>query len=338
MPLKEYGVLKGFVVDTKAGSNSSPHYEIRIVDSKEDWRIAVNTKSQASPSDVLYIVDDNFNHPLCDVFLKLPNGYTSKKDNPQIGLDFIRSNLFKINDMIPLPCTIPGPNNDLNELIDKYIQLASRDENVEVYAFGERWPKTDEKDKYFGFRPQQGIHDIHMNQGNAGKWKEDDGVRQDGALLIYFSNQKKWVAIFLAFQSQSFHTDDTTGHTIDSTVPHPDDTDVPGHLEAPDLVIVGALINPVDDDYAKERVYLFNRDTKPIQLSGWAIADKSKKKTYLNNLTIAGASALEIKLDGKGAQLSNKGDIISLLDPKGIKHFGVSFTKKDIQEGKVILF
>lgn len=240
--------------------------------------------------------------------------------------------------MVALPCTVPGPNNDLNELIGKYVQSAHGDDSVHVYAFGQRWPRTDEKDKYFGFHPQQGVHDIHMNQGNAGKWKEDDGVKQDGALLIHFTSNDRWVAIFLAFQSQSFHTDDTTGHAIDSTVPHPDDPDVPGHIEMPDIVIVGALIDPASGDTAKERVYLFNRDTKPKELSGWAIADKNKKKTILKDVTIGGASAYEIRLDGKGAQLSNKGDIISLLDTKGIKHFGVSYTKKMIQKGKVILF
>ena len=75
---------------------------------------------------------------------------------------------------------------------------------------GDRRPAT--KDKYFGFLPGNGIHDIHMNQGNVGQFMQDDGVYQDGGLLIHFPDQQEWVAAFLKFQSQAWHTDDTTGH------------------------------------------------------------------------------------------------------------------------------
>ncbi len=34
------------------------------------------------------------------------------------------------------------------------------------------------KDKIFGFRPGNGVHDIHMNQGNVGRFVSDDGVWQ----------------------------------------------------------------------------------------------------------------------------------------------------------------
>ncbi|TKH08266.1 DUF2278 family protein, partial [Bacillus wiedmannii] len=45
-----------------------------------------------------------------------------------------------------------------------------------------------------------------------------DGIWQDGALLIHFENadnenENKWVGIFLAFQSQSWCTDEQ-GHAI----------------------------------------------------------------------------------------------------------------------------
>lgn len=85
MPLNDYGVLKGYVVDTKDATGSSPHYQIRMVDSKDDWRIAVNTRSQASPSEVLYFVNEQFEHPLCDEFAKLPVGFTGKRENPAVG-------------------------------------------------------------------------------------------------------------------------------------------------------------------------------------------------------------------------------------------------------------
>lgn len=40
--------------------------------------------------------------------------------------------------MHPLAYDIPGPDNDLNEKINAYIQRAIADEYAEVYAFGVR--------------------------------------------------------------------------------------------------------------------------------------------------------------------------------------------------------
>ncbi len=53
-----------------------------------------------------------------------------------------------------------------------------------------------------------------MNQGNDPTHQGDDGVWQDGGLLFHFPKQDQWVAIFLRFQSQSWHSDDNAGHTL----------------------------------------------------------------------------------------------------------------------------
>ena len=41
--------------------------------------------------------------------------------------------------MRPLPFSVPGFDNDLNEKLDRVMQRAVADENALVYAFGERW-------------------------------------------------------------------------------------------------------------------------------------------------------------------------------------------------------
>jgi uncharacterized protein YukJ len=67
-------------------------------------------------------------------------------------------------------------------------------------------------DHGFGFAPSRGMHNIHMNQGSPEeRFRGDNGVGQDGALLIAFP-QGRWAALFLKFQSQAWQTDDTTGH------------------------------------------------------------------------------------------------------------------------------
>ncbi len=72
-------------------------------------------------------------------------------------------------------------------------------------------PEENTPDSYFHFKPGNGIHDIHMNQGNVEKWKADNGIWQDGGILIHFEKEEEWIGIFLAFQSQSWCTDEE-GH------------------------------------------------------------------------------------------------------------------------------
>ena len=66
MALKNYGILKGRPIDRRLGFGSSPHYQVHLVDDDNDFRIAVNVKSKKSPSELLYLIDENYAHPLVD--------------------------------------------------------------------------------------------------------------------------------------------------------------------------------------------------------------------------------------------------------------------------------
>jgi hypothetical protein len=244
--------------------------------------------------------------------------------------------------MRPLPHNIPGPDNDLNEKIDAYVQRAIGDERASIYAFGERWgPENSVKDKYFGFLPGNGIHDIHMNQANVGQFVKDDGVWQDGGLLFHFPGIEKanvgigvevwpeqWIAVFLAFQSQCWHSDDQTGHRL------PECDTVPKS----DVQIIAALINPEGDDAGHETVTLINLTPSLVDLSGWFIADTNKNRSVINNLLLNPGATGVVQLDGLGAQLSNNGGIITLLDPAGLKRHGVSYTKEQARSGWTVVF
>ena len=164
-----------------------------------------------------------------------------------------------------------------------------------VYAFGERWgPEPATKDKYFGFLPGNGIHDIHMNQGNTGRFLDDDGVYQDGGVLVHFPDQHEWTAIFLKFQSQAWHTDDRTGHRITEPPPPPSGPPQPPGpptAEEPDglVVIVAALVNPTQSPEV-EVVTLLNTAPHDIDLKGWALLDTQKKSLALSGVLSAGGT------------------------------------------------
>jgi uncharacterized protein YukJ len=330
MPLKNYGVLKCRATDRQLGEGSTPHYEVLVTDNQDQHRIAINVKSKQSPSELLYFVDENFNHPILKGLVALENGFHHIESKPgELGLDYIRGNFFDSKQMKPLPHDVPGPDNDLNELIELYVGRAIASPDATLYAFGEKWgPEQDVKDKYFGFLPGNGIHDIHMNQGNAGQFQKDNGIWQDGGLLIHYPSRQQWVGIFLTFQSQSFHTDDTTGNRIDTVI-------------APTTAgirIVAALVNPRGDDKGKETVTLINTSPDKVDLTGWALANNMKRKQPLSGAINPG-EVIKVSLNQKDMQLDNTGGIITLLDNQGLKIDGVSYTKENTQnEGWMIMF
>lgn len=353
MPLKEYGVLVGRPIDSKPGVGQSPHYQVRVVDETTHYRIAVNVKSKLFPSELLYQVVEDFRHPVTDRVSGLGPGFHELPSAPDSGaLDFIRGNLFDRAAMRPLPHNVPGPDNDLNEKIAAFVSRAIQDEHATIYAFGERWgPEPGQADKHFGFRPGNGIHDIHMNQGNHERFERDNGVWQDGALLLHFPAivaadgstvfPEQWVGVFLAFQSQAWHTDDATGHRIDpgGGEERREEREEERVVEPDGKVrIVAALVNPAGHDPGRESVTLVNTTPEAVDLAGWQIADRNKNRSELSG-TLAAGEAAAMVLDGAGAQLGNKGGIITLLDPAGLKVDGVSYTRDQVRrQGWTLVF
>ena len=332
MSLKNYGVLKGRPIARRVGTGASPHYQVHLIDDSKDYRIALNVKSQQSPSELLYLIVENYTHPLIDELKELPAGFTGLESRPGgLALDYIRANLFKPELMTPLPFDVPGLDNDLNEKIDFHVQRALAEEDAMVYAFGQRWgPEPDTRDKYFGFKPGNGIHDIHMNQGNSEEFMKDDGVWQDGGMLLHLPSEDRWVSAFLAFQSQCWHTDDSTGHCIG-------DAEQPA--EDKGVVIIAATVNPAGDDPGMERVLLLNTLAIPVNLDGWALADKNKRRQPLDGLQLDPGTVASVTLPGTTIQLSNKGGIVTLLNREGLKVHGVQYTGDDVSEqGRTIVF
>jgi uncharacterized protein YukJ len=337
MPLKQYGVLKGTAIDRRFASGANPHYQVHVVDDTTDYRIAVNVQSQDG-SQVEYVVEPWFDHPILPALHELRPGFHRLESKPGgAALDFIRANLVDRAQFVPLPLAAPGPDNDLNEKVDQYVQRAMADERAVVYAFGERWgPENGKKDKIFGFLPGNGVHDIHMNQGNDARFQKDDGVWQDGGLIFHFPSADQWVAILLKFQSQAWHTDDQTGHTIETPTSGPpsDGSGEGGGLptaEDPDgiLRIVAALVNDTRSP-ERETVTLLNRSNRAVSLEGWFLLDRAESKMPLSGEL--GPGELRTFVVAAPMVLSNKGGLITLVNSDGLKVDGVSYTKQQARD------
>jgi hypothetical protein len=214
-----------------------------------------------------------------------------------------------------------------------HIRRAVDDPTVVAYVFGQRFgPEPHTEDKVFGFLPGNGVHDIHMNQGNSGPFTRDDGIWQDGGLLLHLISENRWIAVFLAFQSQSFHTDDTTGHTLDNTPARPTT------VGTEPVRVLAALANPAGGAPEAETITIINASPGSIDLTDWRIADRAKNTCPVPVGKLdAGATAVMSPTDG--VALGNNGGAITLLDPAGLKVHGVSYTADQARpEGWTITF
>jgi uncharacterized protein YukJ len=196
-----YGVLVGRIKDGVEDGGKSPHYEI-WVQGGGDFRIAVNVRS-VDGSEVLAHYDPGYTPPANLDLAELATGkagFTTIATGPSgRGLDYLRDDLFPIADMSPLPPDGSGVN--LRNLLDGQIERAKADSAAVVIAFGEFFQDRG-SDATFGFSPEQGVHDIHMMQGNSGEFASDNRIHGDGALFIRFSGGET-MALFVRFDTQS---------------------------------------------------------------------------------------------------------------------------------------
>ncbi len=335
-----YGVLKCKVIGRRQGMRENPHYQLHAESGGIHYRIAINVKSQLSPSELLYYTDEHFEHEVTGDLPGLPFGFTYLDSKPGgMALDYIRGNLFDRRSMVPLAFEVPGHDNDLNGKLDMYMKLAMECDDAVLYAYGDVWgPEPKQADSIFGFIPGNGLHDIHMNQGNGGVRTKDNGVYQDGGLLLHFPSSNRWIAIFLAFQSQSWHTNDLTGHPIHLGRQAPSGTQERELHTEHAIFIVGAIVKPAAPT-AYESVTLLNVTDRTMDLTGWSLANKFKRKYPLKGTIEPGQYlTVPLTLPGYSDYLRQRGDIITLLDTNGLKVHGVSYTRSQVRSGWTIRF
>ncbi|MCB2263746.1 MAG: DUF2278 family protein [Candidatus Thiosymbion ectosymbiont of Robbea hypermnestra] len=341
-----YALLIGRVEDTWRGMVGAPHMMLRVGTGLHSWRVAINVRSKHNQSvdpdpnfpgnDLLVHVDENWQHPLADQLrdkFPQPGLHFLSHSGESGALDYIRGNLFAPQDMEIIPSDVPGADNDLFERLEDILKRA-RARSALVYLFGEP------------FADGRGLHQVHMNQGSViDDYKETDGVWQDGGLLIHFQDVDRWTAVFMAFQSQCWHTDDQTGAANEdnrcSRFSEGEDDQaapVPGVSEGALVRIVSAMVNPRGSEVGAESVTLINLGEDTVNLEGWVLMDRQKRTEPLTG-QLAANEARTFVLTGNDARLGNKGGLISLLDKQSLKVHGVSYTRQQgRKEGVPVVF
>ncbi len=207
MPIQNYSVLKGDPIKGKVVDGRSPHFQITTQTDDGIVTVEINIES-VSGSEVLYSVDHAFVPPDPDALIALPSGITALDSAPGgLALDFVRetvngSPMVDRNAMtlLPIGYTAKHRHNDLHNEITDLLNRTIADADGTIYAFGSAYADPNGVD---------GIHDIHMNQGNPrGNHDKSNGIWQDGAVFVNLPSQNTWIAIFIAFQTESWNTDD----------------------------------------------------------------------------------------------------------------------------------
>lgn len=222
MPITNYSVLAGDPVSGKVVTGSSTHYQITMNAAGGPFTVAVNIQS-VDGSEVLYAIEEEFTPPDLAGLQALPMGMTALTSQPGgLALDFVRSTvngqpMVTKAQMTLLPQTntkVKGASAEeemiqrarakaLENAVVTLLNMTIADKDGVIYAFGSAYADSGRVD---------GIHDIHMNQGNPvggknGGFSGDNGVWQDGALFINLPSKGTWTAVFIAFQTESWTTD-----------------------------------------------------------------------------------------------------------------------------------
>jgi hypothetical protein len=248
---------------------------------------------------------------------------------------------------VAVPSTGPGANDDLQDVLITYLKQL-RDQNGELFVFGAKFPepgrRPDPRPIDHEFHTVQGVHDIHMNQGNQkpGPFAKDNGVFQDGGLVLKFGT--RYVGLFIRFETQWLPTDNATGHRSPGAHPipaggSPDPGGGPTPVTHPIVYIERALVNPKGEDPSKEIVVIGNATTASVDLTGWSIVDKNNNSEVLRGVLLPAGESRNVVLSGSAAQLSNKGGTIILKNSAGEQIHAVSYSKEDAeQEDRYIRF
>jgi uncharacterized protein YukJ len=231
MPLKNYGVLIGKVVDHYPQPGGNPHYIIEVAAAGTTYRVAMNLEStqRGAPQALQYKIDSAFGTEggiaanllttLRNLATDNPDGTFRLKaiDSSAPVVDYVRGGLTDPASFGTLPVDSNPEDNDFADTFKQTVDAVKNTAGTWIAVFGTGYPDQDDRagsgnplNSSFGF---EGVDNVHMNQGNylrIGRIEDshyyENGPNQDGAVVFFTATTA--TAYFTKFQSQDALTDE----------------------------------------------------------------------------------------------------------------------------------
>ncbi|TID19452.1 hypothetical protein E2P81_ATG06621 [Venturia nashicola] len=205
MPIDNYGVWVATpTLFTAERTGTSPHGTLTFSDGTSKYgttKANINVKSTTRDTRLVYWHNAQFTNAITDNLTSLAKGFTPLSDaatgSAGVRLDLLRGGLETLSSGKVLETNVTGANNDIVDDLTTIFRNAIS-QKATIYLWGSQ---------YVDSGKVAGIHDIHMNQGDTGSFKSDNGIWQDGSFMLKFPDGH-FEAVLIAFAEQYTQTDD----------------------------------------------------------------------------------------------------------------------------------
>ena len=333
-----YSVLKGKINTFKPAPSGNPHLWMLIDAGSESFFATLNVQSSkdlpgapVAESYLDFFVDEDFQHPIVSRLKDdlQPGLVTQARSYAAGAVDYVKGNLFDPRNMRVLPNQGNGSGNDLVDRLSALFGLAQQ-QNDDIVIVGSQFQTTrGQTDAVFGMTPAYGIDNTHMAQGDPpaiDRSLHENGTWHDGAIFLLSTTSDRVTAIFLAFQTQAWQTDDQ-GQPLNGTTgfeaPRYDFSGgglgnlIPSAPPAAELT----SLNRLPDGTGK--LVIANMSSAALDITGWTVTTPTNTPQTLPSTTIEPGQPLSIDLPGNF--LVDAGGILSLLDNRGLRVDGVAY-------------
>lgn len=342
-----YQCLRGKVrAFAPAAPATNPHLWVILEAGGAQWFATINVRSDKDApgepigkSYLYYYVDHDFSHPIAPSVLARPAGLSPVERSYAGGaVDFQRGNLFNPNAMRILPPEGAG-NDGLVHTLSAMLQVAQA-QDCDVFFYGNAFAKDNPRqtDAAFGYTPDTpfGLDNVHMAQGDPRAVDirlHENGVWHDGAAFIWDGRARRMSAIFLAFQSQAWHTNDEGDLLYGATGCEPPryDFSAGGFAPLPSPKRAAEITSAHRAPDGTATVVVANMTDAPLDASKWRLLVDAQRTYPLPASPLAPAQPLAAALPA-GA-LNDRGGLVTLLDGEGLRVDGVAYLGGDANAG-----
>lgn len=341
-----YNCLRGKLHARAPAPGDNPHLWVILEEGGRQWFATINIRSNkdgpgdpAGKSYLYYWIDNDFRHPIVPTILARPNGLSSvAREYSQGALDFQRGALFDPRLMRVLPAEGEACDTLVHRL--QAILKTAGNTGADIFFYGNAFRKDNphQTDAVFGYTPPTpfGLDNVHMTQGDPlviDRRLHENGAWHDGACFIWDERDRRMTGIFLAFQTQAWHTDDNGQPVAGVTGSEPPAYDFATGPGAP-LPLLRRAAEITSAHRAPDRtgaLVVTNMSASPLDLGGWSILINGETVVALPSASLTPAQAVSVTV-GAGA-LDDEGGILVLRNQQGLRVDGVAYTGGDAAHG-----